>query len=254
MRMAAGLSGVEVAARAGVPQPTVSRVETGRRVSDPEIVMRIITALRADRVTARRLGDQVRQAYASSEPRRVDAGVSFRPTSAEECRARARVIRDFQGAVIPAVLQTAAYAEAANLPGGAPGHAAVLDDATKTFAFVLTEAALSTWPGTGEFMPDQFAYLTAAAGRPNVRLGVVPARAAASFLLPVPLHGFTVYDDRAVTVVTFTRTLTLTRADEVAVYADAFDHLAGAASYGQDAQALVRRAADEFRDVWAAIH
>jgi transcriptional regulator with XRE-family HTH domain len=38
LRLAAGLSGVELARRAGVPQPTVSRVETGRRVSDAEVV------------------------------------------------------------------------------------------------------------------------------------------------------------------------------------------------------------------------
>jgi transcriptional regulator with XRE-family HTH domain len=45
LRLAAGLSGVELATRAGVPQPTVSRVETGRRVSDVEVVVRLFAAL-----------------------------------------------------------------------------------------------------------------------------------------------------------------------------------------------------------------
>jgi DNA-binding XRE family transcriptional regulator len=45
LRLAAGLSGVELARRAGVPQPTVSRVETGRRVSDAEVVVALFSVL-----------------------------------------------------------------------------------------------------------------------------------------------------------------------------------------------------------------
>ncbi|MBC6463883.1 helix-turn-helix transcriptional regulator, partial [Actinomadura sp. HBU206391] len=45
LRSAAGLSGVELATRAGVPQPTVSRVEAGRRVADAEVVVRLFGAL-----------------------------------------------------------------------------------------------------------------------------------------------------------------------------------------------------------------
>ena len=69
LRMAARLSGMELAARAGVPQPAVSRVETGQRVSSPEILERIIAALRVDRATAERLGDRVREAYACAVPK-----------------------------------------------------------------------------------------------------------------------------------------------------------------------------------------
>jgi hypothetical protein len=119
---------------------------------------------------------------------------------------------------------------------------------------VISEAALRTWPGTGEFMPDQFAHLAAVAERPNVRLGIVPARVPASPPLPVPLHGFTLYDDQAVTVETFTRTLTLTRPDEVAAYARIFEAIGGSAADGEDARALVQQAADEFRQVWGSIH
>jgi len=254
LRMAAGLSGVEVAARAGVPQPAVSRVETGQRVSSPDIVERIIAALPVDQATAERLAGRVREAYAASVPRRVDAGVSFRPASAGEWAARAQAISDFQSAVIPALLRTPAYAEAAALPGALARPAPVLDDRGKRFTFLVTETALRTWPGTGESMPDQFGHLARAAERPNVTLGIVPGRAAGRAQLPLPLHGFMVYDDQAVTVETFTRTLTLTRPDDVAAYAEAFDAFAAAATFGEDAQALVDQAAAEFHRVWRSIH
>jgi hypothetical protein len=44
LRLGAGLSGVELARRAGVAQATVSRVETGRRVSDAGVVSRLAPA------------------------------------------------------------------------------------------------------------------------------------------------------------------------------------------------------------------
>ncbi|TMR25542.1 helix-turn-helix domain-containing protein, partial [Actinomadura geliboluensis] len=73
LRTAAGLSGVGLAARAGVPQPTVSRVETGRRVADPEVVARLVGALDVGPAEAERLLGLVREAYAETS-RRVDAG------------------------------------------------------------------------------------------------------------------------------------------------------------------------------------
>jgi transcriptional regulator with XRE-family HTH domain len=78
LRLTAGLSGVEFATRAGVPQPTVSRVETGRRVSDAEVIVRLFGALGLEPADADRLASRVREAYAASVPRRADAGVSFR--------------------------------------------------------------------------------------------------------------------------------------------------------------------------------
>jgi hypothetical protein len=84
-------------------------------------------------------------------------------------------------------------------------------------------------------MAGQLAYLVKASAWSHVRFGVLPGGAAPR----VPLHGFTVYDQAAVTVETFTRELTLTDADEVASYEAIFAEYERAAVFGGQARALV---------------
>jgi hypothetical protein len=102
-------------------------------------------------------------------------------------------------------------------------------------------------------MSGQLAYLLAAAERPNVRLGVVPGSAGGG-RAGVPLHGFTVYDDAAVSVETFTRVLTLTDADEVRAYVRVFEGYERAAVFGAEAGDLVERAARDLDKVLGSIH
>src|SRR5690606_9794222 len=101
LRLAAGLSGVRLASRAGVPQPTVSRVETGRRVSGPEVVARLFRALELDGAEVERLVGLVREAYALTAPRRSDAGVSFRAGAGAELARGARWGRAVEAARVP---------------------------------------------------------------------------------------------------------------------------------------------------------
>ncbi|MDB4872688.1 MAG: hypothetical protein JWL97_3692 [Gemmatimonadales bacterium] len=257
LRFAAGLSGVELARRAGVPQATVSRVETGRRVADAGVVMRLFDALRLEPAEADRLVSLVREVYGATVARRVDAGVSFRPGAAVEWVRRARVVRSFSSAVIPALLRTPDYAGSAEplSPGGEAEQAAVLGEAGRRFVFVVGEAALRTWPGSGACMAGQLAHLLEVAGRPNVRLGVVPGSVpSGSARSWVPLHGFTLYDEAAVTVETFTRELTLSDEHDVRVYIEAFGGFEEAAVFGDEARVLVERAADDLGNVLGSIH
>jgi hypothetical protein len=69
-----------------------------------------------------------------------------------------------------------------------------------------------------------------------------------------PLHGFTLYDDVAVTVATFTREMTLTDPDEVRAYAEIFDSFDRAAVFGSRARGLVEKAAQDLRDILNSIH
>ncbi len=246
LRTAAGLSGVGLAARAGVPQPTVSRVETGRRVADPEVVARLVGALDVGPAEAERLLGLVREAYAETS-RRVDAGVSFRGGAGVELLAEARVVRAFEAVVVPRLLWTADYAAEV---GAVVGGSAVLEDEGRRFVVVVAEAALRTWPGAGECMAGQLARLVEVSGLANVRFGVVPGAGVPR----VPLHGFSVYDDAAVSVETFTRELTLTDADEVRAYVEIFEGFERAAVFGDEARRLVERAGRDLQKVLSSIH
>lgn len=241
----AGLSGAELARRAGVPQPSVSRAEAGRRLEDVAVVERLVSALGLDAARAGQLVELARRAYAVPVRSRVDAGVSMVAGQVRRYAAGVRRVRSFSSAVIPALLRTPDYARAAAENRSSGGDlldlADLLNDETRSFVFVVMEAALRTWPGSVS-MGDQLARVSALSGLPNVRLGVVPWRAAFPRL---PLHDFTIFDDGAVWVETFTAELTLTHAADVGAYAEAFAAFQRAAMYGDQARAIVTRAAED---------
>lgn len=231
-------SGAVLASRAGVTQPTVSRVENGQRVSSVDAVERLIAALPFSPVEAERLTSMARETYAlASDNKRVDSGVSLVPDAARKLVSAASQVRGFQSATIPVPLRTSDYAATA---GGDPGSNVAwgesLNDTDKSFEFVVTESALRSWPGSGEFMPAQLAHLLDVVQRPNVSLGVIPWGVG----LPVmPPHGFTVCDEAGVLVETFTAEMTLTGSEHVTAYRDAFEALSAVAVTGDDFRRVV---------------
>lgn len=246
-RSDAGLSGAELARRAGVSQPSVWRVESGRRLSDVAVVVRIARALALDSAVERELVDLARTAYGGSARPRVDSGVSMIAGQFGRYLATAGLVRSFSSGAIPELLRTGDYAAAAGLHYAPSGSAAsgVLADESRSFLFVLTDSVLRTWPGDAD-MTEQLRQVAALARRPNVRLGVIPSGAP---LPRVPLHGFTLADEHAVHVETFTTELTFTNADDVAAYVGCFALFERAAVYGDAAHAAVARAAEDFSRV-----
>jgi transcriptional regulator with XRE-family HTH domain len=242
-RSDAGLSGAELARRAGVSQPSVWRVESGRRLSRVAVVEQVVSALALNAAAERRLFDLARGAYGDTDRPRVDSGVSMVTGQFRRYLLDTRVVRSFSSAAIPELLRTPDYAKAAGYEtGGQRDIAGLLDDASRSFAFVLAESSLRTWPGMAD-MAAQLSRVMALADRPNVRVEVIPSGAA---LPRMPLHGFTLLDDRAVWVETFTAELTLTNSDDVAAYAGCFAGFEEAAVFGNAMQAVVRRAAVGF--------
>ncbi|GLU50136.1 hypothetical protein Nans01_44870 [Nocardiopsis ansamitocini] len=69
----------------------------------------------------------------------------------------------------------------------------------------------------------------------------------------VPPHGFTIYDDTAVSVETFTAELTITEPDAVADYRAAYEAIEPSALTGDDARALLREIRDDFRKLTTVI-
>lgn len=263
LRTAAGLTGAVLAQRAGVGQPTVSKVETGRMVPSPDVLDRLSRALGLDDSTAREVCDLLAavEAAAGSDPTSDDdvlAGAAL-----DEAVRSARLVRSFQCVVLPAMLQSAEYARhvfesAPNSTPDAVGRAvaarverqSVLYEPGRESVFVLTEAVLRTWPGTPALMLAQFDRLLAVESLSTVRLGVIPWRRPVPVL---PRHGFTLCDGRAVVVEAFSGERVSDDAGEVAAYEKTFGRFERAAVFGGEVRELLVRVMKEFRDLGDAV-
>ncbi|MDX3640927.1 helix-turn-helix transcriptional regulator [Streptomyces sp. MB09-02B] len=259
LRAGAGLTGAVLAQRAGVGQPTVSKVETGRMVPSSDVLNRLSRALGLDEATS----GEVRELLAAVEAA-VDAApepeASALPGLALDDAIRgARLVRSFQCVVLPAMLQSAEYARHvfASAPDAEPevvGRAvaarverqSVLYEPGRESVFVVTEGVLRTWPGTPSLMLAQLDRLLAVESLTTVRLGVIP------WGRPVPVmprHGFTLCDRSAVVVEAFRDERVSRDGEEVASYEEVFGSFEGAAVFGAEVRELLLRVMKEFRDL-----
>ncbi|MCQ9132658.1 helix-turn-helix domain-containing protein [Streptomyces hilarionis] len=258
LRTEAGLTGAVLAQRAGVGQPTVSKVENGRMVPSLDVLGRLLLALDLDESTSR----EVRELLVAVEaaPDAVEAN-EVAPVGAvlDDAVRSARLVRSFQCVVLPAMLQSAEYARHvfASAPNSTPeavGRAvaarverqSLLYEPGRESVFVLTEAVLRTWPGNPSLMLAQFDRLLAVESLSTVRLGVIPWRRAVPVM---PRHGFTMCDRRAVVVEAFRGERVVEDSDEVAAYEETFRRFEEAAIFGREARELLVRVMREFQEV-----
>ncbi|RST11128.1 XRE family transcriptional regulator [Streptomyces sp. WAC05374] len=259
LRTEAGLTGAVLAQRAGVGQPTVSKVETGRMVPSTDVLDRLSQALDLDESTAREVRDLLAAVEAAADAGPVSGEDAPAGAVLDEAVRSARLVRSFQCVVLPAMLQSAEYARhvfesAPNSTPEAVGRAvaarverqSVLYEPGRESVFVLTEAVLRTWPGTPALMLAQLDRLLAVESLSTVRLGVVPWRR------PVPLlprHGFTLCDRRAVVVEAFAGEQVSVDPAELAAYEATFSRFERAAVFGDEVRDLLLRVMKEFRDL-----
>ncbi|MEH0519416.1 helix-turn-helix transcriptional regulator [Streptomyces stelliscabiei] len=260
LRAEAGLTGAVLAQRAGVGQPTVSKVETGRMVPSVDVLDRLTRALDLDEPTVRGVGELLDAVMAApdADPSADEVTPVASATVDDEVRS-ARLVRSFQCVVLPALLQTAEYARqvfvsAPNSTPDAVGRAvaarverqSVLYEPGRESMFVLTEAVLRTWPGTPSLMLAQLDRLLAVESLSTVRLGVIPWRQPVPVL---PRHGFTLCDRRAVVVEAFDSERVSADSAELAAFEDTFARFEGAAVFGDEVRELLLRVMADFRSL-----
>ncbi|MEU7986696.1 helix-turn-helix transcriptional regulator [Streptosporangium canum] len=257
LRKNAGLTGKELALRAGVTQPTISQIETGQLLPVPETVDRLVEALGLDDSGRGELDALL--VRLRDEVSRLKGGMAGRE-AADAARLRsARRVVSFQSAMIPALLQTAEYArlalafgrnvdaeDAAKAAAFRVEAQAVLFESGREFSFVLTEGAVRTWPGSPALMRAQLDRLVQISTLPHVELGVVPW----SVETPgFPLHGFTVYDGSVSVVESLTGDLTLSEPGELAAHGEIFEAFAAAAIYGEGLRDLLGQIGADYQEL-----
>jgi transcriptional regulator with XRE-family HTH domain len=263
LRTEAGLTGAVLAERAGVGQPTVSKVETGRMIPSLDVLDRLLRGLGLDESTVREVRDLLAAVEAAADSGPASDGDALAGAVLDDAVRSARLVRSFQCVVLPAMLQSAEYARHvfASAPDSTPeviGRAvaarverqSVLYEPGRESVFVLTEAVLRTWPGTPALMLAQLDRLLAVESLSTVRLGVIPWRRAVPVL---PRHGFTLCDRRAVVVETFDGERVSVDSAELASYRETFERFERAAVFGDEVRELLLRVMKEFRDLGDAV-
>jgi hypothetical protein len=115
----------------------------------------------------------------------------------------------------------------------------VLYEKSRTFRYVITEATLMYALCPPEAMLGQIDRIVSLSMLPNVRLGVIPFD---TDFVVAPTHGFTLLDDRLVTIETMSAELNLAQQQEIDLYGKIFESMALAADYDRKARAHLTKA------------
>jgi transcriptional regulator with XRE-family HTH domain len=249
LREDARLTGTAFAAKLGWPGSKVSKIEHGKQTPTAQDVSDWVAAAGgSEELRAELLADlrSVRLEHRTWS-RLTRRGVAGRQRATAKLDATTTVLRAFEPAVIPGLLQTAEYARCVlegvvalrELPNDvADGVRARMErqqalyEPGRQFHFLITEAALRYQVCPPEVMRGQLDRLLAVASLESVNLAVLPFEAH----LPFPaVHGFWMYDDHLVLVDTVSAELALRDEDDIALYARLFERMSAAALHGASA-------------------
>ncbi|MBO0852219.1 MAG: helix-turn-helix transcriptional regulator [Nocardia sp.] len=254
LRHDAGISGTELARRAGWHQTKVSKIEYGKtKPTDADIRAWCAHTGAEDQVpdliaTLRNI-----EAAWLEWRRLLGTGTKRRQQASIRLEAETQVMRVYHPFLIPGLLQTAEYAggvlrsvvEFQQVPDDVEDGVSkrmqrqqILYRRQHRFHFVIAEQALYTTVGDDHTMIGQLDRLLAVQGMPRVTLGVVPAGAP----YRVSMTNFAMFDNTRVMVETVTAELTVTQPREISQYGRAFDTLAGQSVTGDAARTLIRQA------------
>lgn len=261
LRQEAGFSGNALAKQLDWVQSKVSKIETAKQLPTEDDIRQWAGAVNAQAKTIAELVALLERARAEyvtfKEQFRAAGGGSAFQADILALEAQDTRIRKFQPGMVIGLLQTAEYArELMHLPSGPATldtdedeiarmvavrmqRQQVLYDPRKQIQVVLLEAALHTRICSPATLYGQLDRLLAVLGLPSLELGIVPFTA----LVPLcPLSGFAIHDQDLVVIETVTGETQISDPEEIARYERIFELLREAASYGEQAAALIRKA------------
>ncbi|WP_017593259.1 helix-turn-helix domain-containing protein [Nocardiopsis potens] len=256
LRTEGGLTGRELAARLGWGQSKVSKLENGRQTPSSDDLSAWARETGNPEAEAELLG-RLRglETWYRSWRRQLAGG--FRVVQeAHDMEARKdRLWYSFDSEVVPGLFQTPDYAGAVlsrhmalhtaprDLAAAVRARMArqdVLRDRSRTFHFLIWEAALYARPCAPAVLAEQLDLLVGRlASAEHVRVGIVPF--SAEMRIPAGA-GFVIHDDRLVIIETWHAELWLDGSEDVALHRRVWDALNATAVYGAEAHRLVHRA------------
>lgn len=254
LRKALGLTSIDAAAAAGIGQAALSRYETEKFVPTPARLDALLATYRARAEVADRLRAMVDDLRA--ENRRVVVHRKNAPAFQRRIRdieASSKHVTTFQPAVIPGILQTEAYMRV--LTGGVERGIAdgviparlerqrLLGQPGHRWTQLITAGALLWCAGSAATMIEQIDRIIEVSRLDGVRIGVIPARRPVTVF---PLHGFDLYDERAVIVGTLATTAIITEPADVRIHIDMLESLTEIADFGDAARETLTEVRDGY--------
>jgi transcriptional regulator with XRE-family HTH domain len=263
IRLAAGLSRVQIAREVGLPEPDLSRLETGQVTPSVSEVARWSYAVGAsDRVRQQLLSLAAAASEVIALPHWLQTDVVALQDEASRLEAASPRQRTCLVGLIPGLLQTREYAEMIMefnaLPKAEEEAAvdarirrqAVIHDPARSFEFILSESGLK-WsrPGISRtILRNQIRHITELAELPNISVGVI--RADAQTKVPF-MQSYYIFEDVSLDgsadkidlVLLETPPAAIVITDPMAVrsYRRDLSWLREAAEFGPDAISMVRR-------------
>lgn len=254
LREDSGLNGKQMAAALSWPHSKVSKIELGRQRPTAEEVTAWVRATGVGEHLDDLLGDLSSLRVESAPWRRqLRGGHAPRQRASIRLEASAHLIRAFEPAVIPGLLQTADYARelmtrhaalhqiTSDIEEGVRvrmQRQQILYEPDRELRFLVTEAALRYRPCTESTLRGQLDRLLAVSGLDTVELAILP------FETELPMttsHGFWIFDDRLVLVETLGSELSLRDEEDVRLYGRHFEQLWDAAVKDGEARQLLGR-------------
>jgi transcriptional regulator with XRE-family HTH domain len=256
LREDAGLSTRALADRLEWSQARVSRLETGRTRPTAEDVSAWADATGADPEAKARLMEEAERSVYQVRPWKTvhSGGLQVAQRDIARIEQAMTGLANFQCALIPGLLQTAAYAqrdmEIADVSGQRDIPQAVaarmrrqeiLYDPGRTFEFVLTQRALHPYfPVTPELARSQADRLISAMTLPNVTIAVIPDSAQPEIPYLSSFTIFEVPEEPVILVEIMSAELLLGGDWDVGLYRDTFTRFLSVAVTGDEATELIR--------------
>ncbi|MGW7194700.1 helix-turn-helix domain-containing protein [Streptomyces chryseus] len=241
LRLASGLKGSEVAQRLMVSQPKISHLENGRRTISPRDVRDLCVIYG---VTDQQVVDSLlRMARECTQPGWWNVYGDIPQSVYIGLEADAATIQAYEPLVIPALLQTPAYAHA--VIGETIPHLTAEQAATRLKVrlrrqhriydparplrlwIVLDEPALRRAVGDADIMREQLEHLHAMSAEPHITVQILPYDAGAHPGLSgqFSILRFAESPDTVVYLERFTSDLYLEKPSDVQHYSVMYDHL-----------------------------
>ncbi len=235
----------------------LSKIETGKLAPSADDVDRILTAIGvSDGVKAEYMEAARAVATEATAWRLIQrAGLHKAQKQLQAVEARMSLLRLFQPALMPGLLQTPEYMRAIlsrhddltedtvrRTISARLERQQVLYDTSKTLRFVITEPVLRWLIVPPLVMAGQMDRMITLSRLPNVDIGVVPL---AGPKHDIPNHAFVIRDDRAVSVETVHADVVVTDPKDVALYVAKFDGFTESSLSGDELKGFLEGVRDD---------